>query len=78
MATGRPVIAPLARDFPELVGSGGIQVPFGDQQGLGRAMADVLGDKNRHRQLAANARRRALERSWGASASRFGELLSEL
>lgn len=78
MATGRPVIAPAAADLPELVGSGGNQVPFGDQEGLGRAMADVLGDKKRHRQLAANARRRALERSWGASASRFGELLSEL
>jgi glycosyltransferase involved in cell wall biosynthesis len=59
MAHGLPVVATDAGGNGELVdGTNGILVPTGDPDALARALADLLADGDRRRELGARSRRR--------------------
>jgi glycosyltransferase involved in cell wall biosynthesis len=70
MACGTPVIATNPSSLPEVVGDAGLLVPPGDPDALAGAMGRVLGDI----ELAADLRRRGLERAkrftWEETAAR--------
>ncbi|WP_432837673.1 glycosyltransferase [Dactylosporangium sp. CA-092794] len=58
MAAGRPVVATSVGGTPELLGDGrGILVRPGDARGLADAVAKVLGDPDRAREMGRAARR---------------------
>jgi glycosyltransferase involved in cell wall biosynthesis len=63
MARGRPVVATNVGGVPELVEAGvsGLLVPPGDPRALAHAVATLLQDPERARELAANGRTRAIE-----------------
>ena len=65
MAAGKAVVA---SDIPEIAdsqiedGTNGLLVPFGDVEGLAKALTTVLAEPGRAEALGAEARRRALDR----------------
>lgn len=60
---GKPVIGADAGGIPELVrhGETGLLVPFGDVRALSSALQEILGDRDRARQLGMNGRNAVLE-----------------
>jgi len=58
LARGVPVVQPTHGSFPELLEAtgGGVLVPPGDAGALARALADLLGDPRRRRQLGEKGR----------------------
>ncbi|SEM00551.1 Glycosyl transferase 4-like domain-containing protein [Nonomuraea pusilla] len=61
LMAGRPVIASAVGGIPDMVGDGGILVPYGDVEGLRRAVRDVVGDPATAARLAGAAARRGRE-----------------
>lgn len=75
MAMGRPIVASAVSDLPEVVDGCGRLVPAGDAEALASAIANLLEDGDRARELGARARARCVERY---SLERIGEQLGEL
>jgi glycosyltransferase involved in cell wall biosynthesis len=64
MSLGKPVVATRVGGIPELVQDGhtGLLVPPGDGAALGTAIAEILGQPGRARQMGLAGRRRVRER----------------
>lgn len=62
MLAGVPVVASDVGGLPEVVGDAGVLVPPEDPKALGAAVAGLLTDRERARELGARGRRRAEER----------------
>jgi len=64
MAAELPVVATRSGGVPEIVvdGDTGLLVPPGDPEALGEAIAELLGEPERARELGRAGRRRALEK----------------
>lgn len=79
MAAGTPVVASRAGGIPEVVADGetGLLVPPGDPDALARALATLIDDPHRRRQLGAAARLRAAAFTWEAAAKRLDALYRE-
>ena len=77
MASGTPVIVSRSSSLPEVVGDAGLYVNPLDTDELARAMDSILGDP----ELAANLRKKGLERaagfSWKKAAGETLEILRE-
>ncbi len=77
MACGVPLVATTGGALPEVVGESGttgLLVPPGDASALAAAIGTIMGDPERAGRLAANARRRVLERfTWRACAAATAE-----
>jgi glycosyltransferase involved in cell wall biosynthesis len=72
MACGTPVIASDGGALPEVVAAGetGEIVPAGDAEALAHAVAALLADPERRREMGAAGRRRVLERfTWAGTAA---------
>jgi glycosyltransferase involved in cell wall biosynthesis len=72
MASGTPVIASDGGALPEVVAAGetGEIVPAGDAEALAHAVAALLADPERRREMGAAGRRRVLERfTWAGTAA---------
>lgn len=77
----RPVIVTAVGGLPELVEEGktGLVVPAGDARALAGALAALLKDPSRCREMGARARRLAEERhAWPAIAARTAELYEQV
>ena len=59
-AAGLPVVAGRAGGVPDVVGETGILIPVGDRAAFAEAVASLLDDAGRRRDLGARARRRVL------------------
>ena len=66
MARGCPVVVSGAGALPEVVGDAGVIVPPGDPDALAGALAALVADDDRRRQLSEAGRKRAAEFSWTA------------
>lgn len=64
MSAGVPVVASDAGALPEVLGDGAELVEAGSAEALAAAMAALLGDDARRRQLTARGRRRAASYTW--------------
>jgi glycosyltransferase involved in cell wall biosynthesis len=62
MACGCPVVGVAAGSVPEVVGDAGVVVPPDDPVAFGSALAGLLANVDRRRELGAQARTRVLER----------------
>jgi glycosyltransferase involved in cell wall biosynthesis len=74
MASGLPVVATDVGGVSEFVETpaGGVLVPRGDAQQLGRRIAEFVDDPHRRREAGAFNRRRAVQRySWRTSAEQL-------
>jgi glycosyltransferase involved in cell wall biosynthesis len=80
MACGTPVVAYATGGLPEVLGDeGGIVVPRGDVPALAGAIADLVRDEARRRELGARAACRAAEHfGLGVVARRYESLYEEL
>jgi glycosyltransferase involved in cell wall biosynthesis len=80
MAAGTPLVATDVGGLPEVVEQGrtGILVPRRDPTALGRAIAGLLADPERGRELAAAAAQRSEEFTIEAVSNRFADLYDEL
>jgi glycosyltransferase involved in cell wall biosynthesis len=67
-ACGTPVIATTASPLPQLLEGGGIFIPPGDEDALAAALVLLAGDEDLRRTYGTQARRRAAELTWDASA----------
>ncbi len=77
----RPVIVTAVGGLPELLEEGktGLTVPAGDVQALASALAALLQDLPRCREMGTQARRLAEERhAWPAIAGRTAELYEQV
>jgi glycosyltransferase involved in cell wall biosynthesis len=71
MAAGIPVVATAVGGIPEIVSDGaGVLVPAGDEAALADAIASLLDDPRRARELGDAGRRRVLERFTAAGNAR--------
>ncbi|MGE3586245.1 MAG: glycosyltransferase [Ilumatobacteraceae bacterium] len=79
VAAGRPVVSTTFPHAVELLASGaGIVVPQRDAHALAAAIGSVLGNPERARAMAAEARRLAPDLSWAAVAARYDALGARL
>jgi glycosyltransferase involved in cell wall biosynthesis len=81
MASGLPVVATRVGGIPEIVEHGvtGLLVPPDDPDALAGAIAELLVDPSRARELGEAGRRRAEERfSWETVAERLRGLYADL
>jgi polysaccharide biosynthesis protein PslF len=79
VAAGRPVIATAFPHATELLTSGaGIIVPHGDEVAMADAIEALLGDPDRHRAAAAEARRLGPGLAWSAVAAAMQALGDDL
>jgi polysaccharide biosynthesis protein PslF len=79
VAAGRPVVSTAFPHAVELLASGaGIVVPQRDPAALAGAIRAVLTEPGVAQSMAAEARRLAPSLSWGAVASRYGDLADRL
>lgn len=67
-ACGTPVVATTASPLPQLLAGGGIFVPPGDRPALAAALAAMLDDEPRRRDMGETARTRAAALTWKAGA----------
>lgn len=78
MACGAPFVGSIATSVPEVVGDAGLLVDPGDPEALADALVRVLSDSA----LAADLRRRGLERTreftWERTADAFAEVFEEV
>jgi glycosyltransferase involved in cell wall biosynthesis len=78
MAFGLPVVASRIEAIPEIVADGetGLLVPPRDAAALGQALAELVGDPARARQMGAAGRQRAVGRfGWRRAAARMLDVL---
>ncbi|MEP0201154.1 MAG: glycosyltransferase family 4 protein [Halioglobus sp.] len=69
MACGVPVVSTQGGALPEVVGDAGILVPVKDSRALAHALADLLNESSKRRDLADKGRQRILEKfSWDVCA----------
>lgn len=80
LAFAKPIVVSDAGGFPEVAARGAArQVPAGDVDALGHALAELLGDPERRRQLSRAARAAAAgPYSWDSVAARHLALYREL
>ena len=78
MACGTPVITSNAASLPEVVGDAGLIVDAHSAPALAEAMAQLLGDPQRRRQLRQAGLARARLFSWRATASKTAALYHEI
>jgi MMP alpha-(1->4)-mannosyltransferase len=79
MACGLPLISTDGGALPEVVGNCGIIVPVRNEQAIGDAIRELLGNKLRQKQLGRMARTRIVELfSWKVAAQDMVELYSSL
>ncbi|HEX5417324.1 MAG TPA: glycosyltransferase family 1 protein [Chloroflexota bacterium] len=71
MACGRAVLTTNTSSLPEVVGDAGVLVSPYDVEGLAAAMASLLDDPERRRELGVRGVRRAGEFSWQNSARKL-------
>ena len=64
MSCGTPVIASNCSSLPEIVGEGAVLVDAHDVDGLAGAMAELLEDEDRRKELAAKGLKQAQLFSW--------------
>lgn len=64
MSCGTPVIVSNCSSLPEIVGEGAVLVDAHDVDGLAGAMAELLEDENRRKELAAKGLKQAQLFSW--------------
>ncbi|MFG2824940.1 glycosyltransferase family 4 protein [Kitasatospora sp. NPDC048365] len=74
MRAGVPVVSTSVGGVPELVGDAAVLVPFGDARALGDAVAKLLGDPGRRRELAEAGRQQAT--TWPDEAATVAQVLS--
>ena len=73
-AVGLPIVATLAGSIPEVAGAGAELVPVGDRDALGAALAVVVDDEDRRRDLVAAGRANVTRFSWSATADAMVDL----
>ena len=73
-AVGLPIVATLAGSIPEVAGAGAELVPVGDRDALAAALATVLDDEDRRRDLVAAGRANVTRFSWSATADAMVDL----
>ncbi|MCK4546087.1 MAG: glycosyltransferase [Candidatus Eisenbacteria sp.] len=79
MASGIPVVGSDSGEIPNVVGDGGIIVPEGDPDALASALRDILGNRERARDLGYRARRRVEKHySWKHLAGRTLRIYREI
>ena len=71
VVAGTPVVAASVGGVAEVAGDAGVMVPPGDVEAAGAAAARLVQEPAWQRELAARARRRAPELSWGPVADRM-------
>jgi len=77
MAAGVPVVATAVGAIPEVVGDAGVLVAAGDTAALAEAIAGVLDDARRRRQLIEAGERRRAEFTWEATAAGLATLYAD-
>jgi glycosyltransferase involved in cell wall biosynthesis len=80
MAAGKPVVASRAGGLPEIVAHNvtGLLVPPGDENALAGALAALLLDPDRMRQMGERARARSAMFSWANAASSLDDIYARL
>jgi glycosyltransferase involved in cell wall biosynthesis len=78
MAAGIPVVAGRAGALPEVLGDGALLVDPLDESELAAALATVLADDARRRELVARGRDRAVRYSWERAGDEFVALYRRL
>lgn len=78
MACGRAVLCSNTSSLPEVVGDAGVLVSPLDVDGLARAMADLLADPERRRDLGLRGLVRARTFTWKRSAERLLDIYRQL
>jgi glycosyltransferase involved in cell wall biosynthesis len=81
LASGTAVVASRVAGMLDVAadGSSAVLVPEGDAEALAKALAELLGDQRRRRQLGAAARELARnELSWERAAARFESIYAEV
>jgi glycosyltransferase involved in cell wall biosynthesis len=78
LARGLPVVANRAGALPEVVGNAGVLVDAADPYQLARAIADLLGDAPRQRELAAAGSVQLAALDLGTAADRLIDLVAAL
>lgn len=78
MACGTPAVALDNTAFPEFAGGVASLLPDGRVETLHRGLADLLGDTDRRRQMAADGPERAASYDWRLITERYVELLGQL
>lgn len=77
MEAGVAVVATAAGALPEVLGDAAALVPVGDPDALADALAGVLDDPDRRRDLVARGHRRAAAYSWDRCAGGLAALYAE-
>jgi len=77
MACGVPAVVSDAASLPEVVGDAGITVPPHDAGALAAALAALLADPGRRRELARRGVERAKLFRWETAAARMEEIFAE-
>ena len=77
MAAGVPVVATDAGAIPEVVGDGALLVAVGDEEGLARALSEVLDDDEVTASLVARGKARAAQYTWARCAAGLVALYEE-
>ncbi|TKJ30261.1 MAG: glycosyl transferase family 1 [Chloroflexi bacterium B3_Chlor] len=74
MSCGTPLVVSNCSSLPEIVGEAAVLVDAHDADGLAGAMAELLEDENRRRELAAKGLKRAQLFSWQKTAKQTMEV----
>jgi glycosyltransferase involved in cell wall biosynthesis len=78
MSCGAPVVSTTAGALPEVVGDAGILVPAADSMALARAIAGLMENPQRLKELSVLGRKRIIEQfSWKDAARKTAEVYSE-
>ncbi|MFC4243698.1 glycosyltransferase family 4 protein [Gryllotalpicola reticulitermitis] len=78
MASGLAIVAAEIGGIPEILGSAGLLFRSGDAADLARALGRLADDTELRTRLAAEARRRAVERDWDWAWSELRRVLERL
>jgi glycosyltransferase involved in cell wall biosynthesis len=78
MAVDLPVVAAHAGSIPEVAGDAAVLVDPRDVEALAEALATVLHDEGRRRDLASAGRARVAAHPWSATAQQFADLYASL
>ncbi|MDI6778339.1 MAG: glycosyltransferase family 1 protein [Patescibacteria group bacterium] len=68
MACGAPCLVSKVASIPEIAGDAALYVDPHDTEGIGKAMAELAGDKNLREKLSAAGKEQAKKFSWGKCA----------
>ncbi|WP_299775786.1 glycosyltransferase family 4 protein [uncultured Pseudoteredinibacter sp.] len=79
MACGTAVISSDGGALPEIVGDVGVVVPAGNAEALSKAIAELLQDPERRKEMGLRCRERIEEKfSWKVAAEQFGQYYQQM